>query len=298
LAQWLTDPGNPLTARVMVNRIWQYHFGTGLVATPNDFGLRGQKPSDPALLDYLASRFVASGWSVKAMHRLIVCSATYRQASRGMERMEAPRVAMSDDCPVVGADSGVRSGQAEDGGWTPFNRRRLTAEELRDAILEASGGLDHAAGAGHPFPTPTSWGFTQHGPFGAVYGHERRSVYLMTQRIQRHPFLALFDGADPNASTAGRRMTTVPTQALYFLNDPFVHAAAARLARRATAAAPDDAGRVVAVYRSVLGRSPDAGEQEDARQLLTECRQRGVEGDPLAVLARVLFSGNEFLTVD
>jgi len=298
LAQWLTDPGNPLTARVMVNRIWQYHFGTGLVATPNDFGLRGQKPLDPALLDYLASRFVASGWSVKTMHRLIVCSATYRQASRGMERMEAPRVAMSDDCPVVGADSGVRSGQAEDGGWTPFNRRRLTAEELRDAILEASGGLDHAAGAGHPFPTPTSWGFTQHGPFGAVYGHERRSVYLMTQRIQRHPFLALFDGADPNASTAGRRMTTVPTQALYFLNDPFVHAAAARLARRATAAAPDDAGRVVAVYRSVLGRSPDAGEQEDARQLLTECRQRGVEGDPLAVLARVLFSGNEFLTVD
>jgi hypothetical protein len=120
----------------------------------------------------------------------------------------------------------------------------------------------------------------------------------MTQRIQRHPFLALFDGADPNASTAGRRMTTVPTQALYFLNDPFVHAAAVRLAGRATAAAPDDAGRVVAVYRSVLGRSPDAGEQEDARRLLTECRQRGVEGDPLAVLARVLFSGNEFLTVD
>ena len=299
LARWLTDLSNPLTARVMANRIWQWHFGAALVATPNDFGLRGARPSDPALLDHLASEFVRMGWSVKAMHRLVVLSATYRQASHGLERSPTSAGNAGAECPepgvqsMTGKDSGAGGGTA---GWSPFARRRLAAEEVRDALLAVSGGLDRTRGGGHPFPLPTTWGYTQHGPFTAVYGHERRSVYLMTQRLQRHPFLALFDGADPNGSTAGRRTTTVPTQALYFMNDPFVHAAAGRLASRAMGAAPDDAGRVEAVYRMALGRSPTSGEREEGVRFLGDARVRG-EG-ALASLARVMFASNEFLTVD
>ncbi|HQR41495.1 MAG TPA: DUF1553 domain-containing protein, partial [Gemmatales bacterium] len=194
LAQWLTRPDHPLTARVMVNRIWQHHFGQGIVKTPNDFGVRGQPPSDPALLDHLATQFIRSGWSIKSMHRLIMLSTTYQQAS--------------------GSNTEFHVG---------FPRRRLSAEEIRDAILAISGELDVVPGQGHPFPSPTSWGFTQHAPFIAIYNHNKRSIYLMTQRLKRHPFLALFDGADPNASTADRLVTTVPTQSLYFLNDPFLH---------------------------------------------------------------------------
>src|SRR5205085_8936754 len=110
--------------------------------------------------------------------------------------------------------------------FSSFLRRRLGAEETRDSILLVSGELDPTPGRGHPFRSPTTWGYTQHAPFNGIYDHSQRSVYLMTQRISRHPFLALFDGADPNASTAERRTTTVPTQALYFLNDPFIHAKA------------------------------------------------------------------------
>ena len=299
LAQWLTDASNPLTARVMANRIWQWHFGAALVATPNDFGLRGARPSDPALLDHLATEFVRMGWSMKAMHRLIVLSATYRQASHGLERPVAAGGGNGAECPEpgVGMASAKGGGAALEGeGWAPFARRRLGAEEVRDALLAASGGLERRVGGGHPFPSPTAWGYTQHGPFTAVYGHERRSVYLMTQRLQRHPFLALFDGADPNGSTATRRTTTVPTQALYFMNDPFVHAAAARLASRAMEAASGDAGRVTAAYRMALGRSPTSEEQEDGVRFLSDARVRG-EG-ALASLARVLFASNEFLTVD
>ncbi|HQZ64855.1 MAG TPA: PSD1 and planctomycete cytochrome C domain-containing protein, partial [Planctomycetaceae bacterium] len=196
LANWLTRPENPLTARVMVNRIWQYHFGRGLVKTPNDFGVRGLPPTHPDLLDHLATQFIQSGWSIKTMHRAIMLSATYQQ-SAGTETS-------GDDL------------------YTHFARRRLSAEEIRDTILMVTRELDPEPGQGHPFPSPISWGFSQHGPFNAVYDHNKRSVYLMTQRLKRHPFLALFDGPDTNASTPDRLGTTVPTQALYFLNDPFV----------------------------------------------------------------------------
>ncbi|MCW5558860.1 MAG: DUF1553 domain-containing protein, partial [Verrucomicrobiae bacterium] len=182
---------------------------------------------------------------------------------------------------------------------------RLGAEELRDSILLVSGELDESPGEGHPFPAPTTWGFTQHGPFSAVYDHQRRSVYLMTQRIKRHPFLALFDGPDPNASTPERRLTTVPTQALFFLNDPFVHANADRLAARIGTEADDPAAQVRSAYRRILGRNPAAKESEDGVHFLArygeELDASGLEKDanrPLAALVRVLFGSNEFLTVD
>ncbi|MDB6039374.1 MAG: Protein of unknown function (DUF1553)/Protein of unknown function (DUF1549)/Planctomycete [Verrucomicrobiales bacterium] len=286
LADWLTRPENPLTARVMVNRIWQYHFGQGLVKTPNDFGVRGQPPTDPELLDHLATIFIKNKWSIKAMHRTIMLSATYQQDSK--HDAEAGRV----DHPHG------------DLYWQ-FTRRRLGAEELRDSILFVSGDLDTSPGRGHPFPPATSWGYTQHGPFSAVYDHRQRSVYLMTQRLKRHPFLALFDGADPNASTPDRRVTTVPTQALYFLNDPFVHAQSEKFASLLTRSGSENASRIAAAYRLAFGRSPSDSEKADAINFLETYRaefsaKQKEEADSiaLAAFARVLFGNNEFVYID
>jgi hypothetical protein len=278
LAEWLTEPGHPLTARVMVNRIWLHHFGTGLVKTPNDFGTRGQRPTHPELLDHLAAEFVRNGWSIKAMHRLILLSATYQQSAATSEL---------------------------EGVYASFPRRRLSAEEIRDSILWASGELDATPGEGHSFPSPVSWGYSQHGPFGAVYDHNKRSVYLMTQRIRRHPFLALFDGADPNASTPERRITTVPTQALFFLNDPFVHAKAEKFAARFIQGCSDDAQKIESGYRIALGRVPTSVERAEAVEFLTAYRTEltaakvaNAETAAWAAYARVLFANNEFLHVD
>ena len=309
LAEWLTSPRNPLTARVLVNRIWQYHFGEGLVRTPNDFGVRGQPPTHPELLDHLATRFMESGWSVKAMHRLILNSAVYQLRSRYSPSLPGPTpLSPIEDCPVQpGSAPGLASSLAVPAGSTTEShpRRRLTAEEIRDSLLLVSGELDLSTAEGHAFPAPTSWGYTQHGPYSGIYDHNRRSVYLMTQRIKRHPFLALFDGADPNTSTAGRRTTTVPTQALFFLNDPFVHASADRFASRVSALASDETGRIQAAWRLTFGRPPTDAEIADASTLLAQARAElttSNNADPrnaaLASLARVLFSSNEFLTVD
>ncbi|MCC6232304.1 MAG: DUF1549 domain-containing protein [Verrucomicrobiales bacterium] len=313
LAEWLTHPRNPLTARVMVNRIWQYHFGQALVRTPNDFGTRGQAPWDADLLDHLATEFMRGGWSIKAMHRLIMTSAVYQQRSRlSLPARAEPAAPAGDDCPVVPAwePSRARAAQGTEipGGFTPFARRRLGAEETRDAILEVSGELDATPGQGHPFPEPTTWGYTQHGPFSAVYDHAKRSVYLMTQRIKRHPFLALFDGPDPNASTAERRTSIVPTQALYFLNDPFVHRQSERFAQRVLETPGDDAARTESAYRRALGRRPNEAECAEAKAFLDQYRaelgaSNTVPGSDrevaaYAALARVLLGSNEFLTVD
>ncbi len=150
LAQWLTEAANPLTPRVIVNRVWQWHFGRGLVATPNDFGTRGAEPTHPQLLDHLAAEFVQSGWRLKELHRRIVLSATYQQAS--------------------GSSQGVPR-------YDAFPRRRLTAEELRDTLLVASGELDRTPGGTHPFPPEATWSFSQHAPFAAEY------ETLQTQRL-------------------------------------------------------------------------------------------------------------------
>jgi hypothetical protein len=185
-----------------------------------------------------------------------------------------------------------------------FPRRRLSAEEIRDALLSTSGDLDPTPGGAHPFPPPSQWNYTQHGPFFAIYETNRRSVYLMTQRIRRHPFLALFDGADPSASTPERQTTTVPTQALFFMNDPFLHARAASLAARVFKA-PDDPTRLDHAYLLLYGRRPNAAEQQDAAAFLrdytaAEGSRPAQEAARLAwsAYARVLFSSNEFLYVD
>jgi hypothetical protein len=290
LARWLTDPKNPLTARVMVNRIWQGHFGRGLVATPSDFGTRGAAPTHPELLDHLASRFIAGGWSVKAMHRMIMESAAYQRGS-------------SLDSPAVLNTTGSQSERVDpDAAYAKFSRRRLDAEEIRDSLLAASQELDRSPGAGHPFPPEDQWKFTQHNPFKAVYDSKRRSVYLMTQRIQRNPFLGLFDGPDTNASTARRETSTVPTQALYFMNDPFFHARAEALAGRLLTL--PDAERIAAAHQACFQRPPTDAERTSARAFMESYRaelQLPPDRAELAMLSafvRTLLGSNEFIYLD
>jgi hypothetical protein len=151
-----------------------------------------------------------------------------------------------------------------------FARRRLDAEAIRDTILAISGSLDRSRGGPHPFPEQTKWDFTQHKPFKAVYDSKRRSVYLMTQRIQRHPFLALFDGPDTNASTALRTTSTTPLQALFLMNDPFVHEQARRFAARLMAERSDDTARIERAFQLAFGRPPRAEERAESRRFLEE----------------------------
>jgi len=284
LAEWICDPANPLTARVMVNRIWYWHFGRGIVATPSDFGKQGHPPSHPELLDWLARQFIESGYSVKALHRLILASRTYRLSSEDRAENQA-----------VDPDNHF---------FWRHRRRRLDAESVRDALLAVSGGLDRSVGGPHPFPPSTAWDFTQHKPFVAVYDSNLRSVYLMTQRIRRHPFFGTFDGADTNFSTATRVTSTTTLQALYFMNDPFVHEQARRFAARLAAERPEPSSRIGRAYELALGRTATSEELESGLRYVSEARNviKGASGSDLdraawESYARVIFRLNEFIYV-
>lgn len=284
LANWITSPTNPLTARVMVNRIWLHHFGKGLVKTPNDFGTRGVPPTHPELLDWLAYEFIASDWSVKAIHRRIVLSATYQQSSASSAETE--KIDPTNE------------------HYSRFDRRRLSAEELRDTLLVVSRQLDRSSGGPHPFPPEATWNYTQHVPFSTFYDSDKRSVYLISLRNRRHPFLGLFDGADPNASTPQRQETTVPTQALYFLNDPFFHQQSEKLATRILEL-PDDEARLVTLYQLVLQRLPSARDRSIANAFIkpyAESLTIVVDTDRAKVawsaFARIVLASNEFLYLD
>ncbi|HWB09650.1 MAG TPA: DUF1549 domain-containing protein [Pirellulales bacterium] len=285
LAGWIADADNPLTARVMVNRIWQYHFGQGIVPTANDFGKQGKPPTHAELLDWLARRFIDSGWSIKAMHRLMMLSHTYRLAA-------------VEDPPAADPANDLLSG---------FRRSRLDAESIRDALLFVSGNLDLSPGGAHPFPASAEWKFTQHNPFKAVYETNHRSVYLMTQRIQRHPYLAIFDGADPSFSTPRRLSTTTPLQSLYLLNNELVDKQAEGVAGRLMEERADDAGRVERAYLLLFARPPTPDESAKAasffKQAQSALERSGAPADRIARLAwqsyvRSLFLLNEFVYVD
>jgi hypothetical protein len=287
LARWLVDARNPLTARVMVNRVWQQHFGRGLVETPSNFGVRGAPPSHPELLDYLAARFVADGWSIKALHRLILSSQTWQLAA-------------ADD------DANARIDTGNVFLWR-HDRRRLEAEAIRDAMFAVSGRLDRERPGAHPFPPPQDWHWTQHNPFKDVYASNHRSVYLMTQRIQRHPFLALFDGPDTNTSTGRRSVSTVPPQALYLMNSPEVQELATALAQRLVSGAEVTEARIDRAHRLCFGRPATELELASGaayvRQYQAESASSGTAGDGLtltawASYAKLLLSSNEFIYVD
>jgi mono/diheme cytochrome c family protein len=282
LARWISDAKNPLTARVLVNRLWHYHFGRGIVPTPNDFGRQGQPPTHPELLDWLASRFVEGGGSIKAMHRLMVLSSAYQLAGGG------------EDLGKADPDNRL---------YGRFERRRLDAESIRDTLLQLAGVLDRSVGGPHPFPDQRKWDYTQHNPFKAVYETDRRSVYLMTQRIQRHPYLALFDGADTNQSTARRDSSTTPLQALFFLNDPQMQRLAKSFAASLQREAADDGERVERAFLLAFARPPEEGERVAAREFLGRVRERltGVadaEARTWRSFVRGLLLSNELVYID
>jgi len=274
-------------ARLMVNRIWQHHFGKGIVQTPNDFGARGKRPTHPDLLDYLASRFMQSGWSIKKIHRLIMLSHAYQ-----MSGDDHPKYSVAD------ANNDLL--------WR-FNRRRLSAEEIRDSMLFISGALDLTMGGPHPFPPENDWHYTQHKPFVALYETSHRSVYLMQQRIKKQPYLELFDGADPNAPTGERPINTTPIQALFMMNAPFAHEQADRLAVRVGMAFNEEPKRIDYAFQLAFGRHPASEEIRFGQDYLRQCAEALKETalpfdqQPRAALAsymRVLLSSNEFMYVD
>jgi hypothetical protein len=287
LARWLASAENPLTARVMVNRIWQHHFGKGLVATPSNFGIQGEPPTHPELLDWLAAKFVESGWSIKAMHRLILSSETYRLSS-------------ADDPSNAAKDSGNRY-------YWRADRQRLDAETLRDSLLQLGGTLNLERPGAHPFPAPEKWNYSAHRQFNAVYPSSCRSVYLMVQRLHPHPYLSIFNGADGKVTTDLRDSSAVPPQALFMVNSPMVHEQSAGFARRLIASGSTAESRVRRAYLEAYARAPSPRETERAvayiRRYLETLAAENVpdanrEPEAWSSFARILFASNEFFHVD
>ncbi len=297
LASWIADAKNPLTARVMVNRIWAYHFGKGIVQTPNDFGARGKQPTHPELLDWLTLRFIEGGWSIKKMHKLMMLSHVYQLSSDEVEMGRLTREA-------TGRNSTIDVNN--DYLWK-FNRRRLDAEEIRDSILAVSGALDRTMGAEHPFPPEQTWRFSQHVQFFAVYDTNRRSVYVMQQRLKKHPFFEVFDGADTNATTDNRAQSITPVQALYLMNSPFMHEQSDQYAVRVGMAYDTIRERIDYAFRLAYGRAANTEEVREAQKYLLQARQElsaanttveQLNRKALASYLRVVMSSNEFLYVD
>ncbi|MFM8289336.1 MAG: DUF1553 domain-containing protein, partial [Planctomycetaceae bacterium] len=262
LAAWIAAPGNPLTARVIVNRIWQWHFGEGLVRTPSNFGLLSEPPSHPELLDWLASRFVEEGWSLKRLHRRIMLSATYRQSSR------VAREVFDQD--------------PENRLLGRFAARRLEAEAIRDAILAVTGQLDSTAG----------------GPAGDDFTIRRRSLYVQTARWQRDSYATLFDAANPDSSTEKRVTSTVAPQALLLLNHAWMQEQVRHLADRLVRDVPEGGvPRIERAYRLLLGRPPRSEELSLAETLVRTADPAHAEAGWVD-LAHVLLCSNEFVFID
>ena len=302
LARWLTDAKNPLTARVMVNRIWQGHFGRGLVGTPNDFGVVGEPPSHPELLDWLASEFVARGWSIKAIHRLIVSSNTYQQSASTLGRISSP------------------SDQPDPRSVDPKNRllwrwpqQRLQAEAVRDSMLAVSGRLNPQRGGPSVYPTlPRAVLEGQSRP-GDGWGksdarqQHRRSIYIFVKRSLAVPELDLLDSPDTASSCEIRPVSTTAPQALTFLNGAFANETAKELATRVEREAGDGAtAQVRRAFELVFCRPATAAEVNSCLNFLNLQRQlsadAGMMADgrrkALAAFSLVLLNANEFTYVN
>ncbi|MBL8812914.1 MAG: PSD1 domain-containing protein [Planctomycetaceae bacterium] len=286
-AQWLGSNDNPLTTRVAVNRVWQYHFGRGIVESSSNFGVQGAKPSHPELLDWLARDFVRQGWSLKALHRQIMLSSVYQLSSQPNE------VSMSKD-------------QANRTWWR-FDRHRMDAETIRDSLLSISLLLQPGENGRHPFKPTPELKYNQGHPFDEIYDHKHRSVYLMSGRLNKHPFMALFDGPDPNKTTENRRESTVALQALYVMNSPFMKETSEAFASRLMSISGETPARLDQAWQLACSRFPSDDERADAEAYLADYRQQMIaagkpesEADRMAwtSFARALLSSNEFLYVD
>jgi hypothetical protein len=245
LANWLADQNNPLTARVMANRIWHYHFGRGIVGTPSDFGFMREMETNRPLLDWLAATFVEKGWSVKGMHRLIILSNAYQQSSDFN-----PEAAKVDPQNKL---------------WWRFGRQRLTGEEIRDAILAVSGQLNPEIGGPSVFPEIPE-GMEVRGGWKKSEKEEaknRRSIYVFVRRNSRYPMFHVFDMPDTHESCARRANTVTAPQALSLLNDKIILRAAQSFAGRVLKAAGAGVdSQITMAYRLALAREPEAAERE------------------------------------
>ena len=278
LAGWLTDADNPLTARVMANRLWHYHFGQGIVRTPSDFGLMGERPTHPELLDWLAVEFRRSGWSIKQMHRLIMNSQTYQQSSEF-------RQAASEEDPLNRLL------------WR-FPPQRLEGEVIRDSMLAVAGRLNHQVGGPSVFPKLPMGASQPRGGWDvpeSQHAQDRRSVYVFVRRNSRYPMLESFDMPDTHESCARRSLTTTAPQALALLNSEHTLGWAQGLAGRILDAAGADRDRQIREgFRMAYSRQPDGWEKdtvltffETQREIIAE---RAAAGEPL-LLPEVLPAG-------
>jgi hypothetical protein len=293
LANWLASDDNFLATRVIVNRLWQHHFGQGLVRTSSDFGTMGDPPSHPMLLDWLAGELVRRGGSLKQMHKLMLTSATYRQAS------SPPADASPADLARWQAASGI---DPENRLLWRASRQRLEGEVIRDCMLAAADRLSPRKGGIGVMPElPDELTITllkdQWKPAPDEEDHRRRSIYIFARRNLRFPIFEAFDRPDTNASCAARNQTTIAPQALLLLNSEFSLASARNLAEFVRDRAGDELGaQIDLLYRRALGREPTATQKIRAQSFLQE--QANASGDPLALLCLAVFNSNEFVYVD
>jgi hypothetical protein len=274
LAAWIASEKNPLTARVLVNRLWQGHFSVGLVKTPNDFGLQGARPTHPELLDWLAADFVKSGWSLKALHKKILLSATYRQSS-------------------VAGDSSAAQKDPNNALLHRYNVRRLEGEAIRDALLACSGRLDKKQGGPSVFLHLTEFVEGRgRPPQGPLDGDGRRSLYLAVRRNFLSPWLQAFDFPTPFTCIGKRSTSNVPAQALALLNGPLVKQQAALWGEKLLAVPA--VKRLEVMYETAFGRPPTAQEKRVAQDYVAG---RESEKAAWADLAHVIFNVKEFVFV-
>jgi hypothetical protein len=296
-ARWITNEQNPLTARVMVNRLWLQHFGQGLVRSPNNFGFKGELPTHPGLLDWLASEFMrptvdaGPAWTLKRIHKLIMTSSTYRQRSvHPHETQYSQRDFLNRNL------------------WK-FNRRRISSESLRDAMLAVGGRLNMRMGGPSFYPGMSAEALEglsrKAGDWKSSPADERsrRSIYMMTKRSRLLPLMTTFDFSDTTASCGQRDVTTVAPQALALLNNQFTHAQSEALAKRLAGHAAGTVEQVKLAWQLAFGRNPSDGELGQAENHLHEQRQhfdgRNNPGHlALASLCHVLLNCNEFIYVD
>ena len=310
-AHWITDPTNPLTARVFVNRLWQHHFGDAIVRTPNNFGFKSDPPTHPRLLDWLAAEFIDGGWKIKRMHKLIMMSSTYRQASVHPQQDKYTEMDYLNR------------------RWWRQNRRRLDAEALRDAMLVASGQLNKQMGGPSFYPEMSAEALEGLSKKGNAWRdsspdqRRRRSIYMMTQRSRLLPLMTTFDFCDTTGPCGQRDVTTVAPQALALLNNHFVHRQTNAMASRVIAeAGTNPQQQIQRAWQLACGREPTADEVAMARTHLREqtagftaalknALPASEDGEPilnskqldpeqlaLASLCHVLMTTNEFIYVD
>ncbi len=272
LAAWLGSEENPLTARVLVNRVWVWHFGEGLVRTPNNYGMRGEPPTHPLLLDWLAQQFIDSGWSIKSLHRLIMNSATYQMSS-----------AISENAYRVDSENRL---------WSRFERRRLTIEELRDSYLLISGRLDPAVGGNTDLGSGTLAEFDRNNRRINPDDSARRSIYLPLMRNKLPNLLGLFDFGDATTANGKRSVTNVAPQALYLMNSGFALSAAGSMAAGLDGPAAE---RVRQAYLLALGRPPGS---EESKLAMEYVGVRSDAGPAWASLCKMLLASNEFHYVE